>query len=140
MFDIKDFYPPITESLLTNALNFALKNINVLTKEVDLILHSRRSLLYSYGIPWVKEKDENFDVTMGAYDGADVCELVGMYLLSLLGDKYNKKDIGLYRDDGLAVFKNISGPEAEKIKKDLQNIFKNIGLEIVIASNMVVNY
>ena len=61
--------------------------------------------------------------------------------MSLQGEKYNKKDIGLYRDDGLAVFKNISGPEAEKIKKDLQNIFKNNGLEIVIACNMkVVNY
>ena len=58
--------------------------------------------------------------------------------MSLLGEKYNKKDIGQYRDDGLSVFKNISGQEAEKIKKDLQNIFKNNGLEIVIACNMVV--
>ena len=69
-----NLYPSITESLLINSLNFALKNINVLKKEVDLISHSRRSLLYSYGIPWVKKKDENFDVAMGAYDGAGVCE------------------------------------------------------------------
>ena len=41
---------------------------------------------------WVKKIDENFDVTMGAYDGAEICE----------------KDIGLYRDDGLAVFSNVS--------------------------------
>ena len=26
-----------------------------------------------------------------------------------------KKDVGLYRDDGLAIFKNISGSKAEKI-------------------------
>ena len=25
-----------------------------------------------------------------------------------------KNDIGLYRDDGLAIFKNISGPKSEK--------------------------
>ena len=56
---------------------------------------------------------------MGANDG-DVFELVGVYLLSLLGEKFNKKDIGLYRDDGLSVFKKISGSEAEKIKKVLQ--------------------
>ena len=54
---------------------------------------------------------------MGAYDGAEVCEIVGIYLLSLLGEKYNNRKIGLYRDDGLSVFKNINGPEAEKINR-----------------------
>ena len=44
---------------------------------------------------------------MGAYDGADVCELVGSYLLNALSLKYNKANIGLYRDDGLAVFRNV---------------------------------
>ena len=33
-----------------------------------------------------------------------------------------KKIIGLYRDNGLAIFKNVSGAKVEKIKKD---IFKN---------------
>ena len=78
---------------------------------------------------------------MGAYDGAEVCELVGTYLLSLITKKYNKNNIGLYRDDGLAVFKNMSGPENEKIKKEFQKIFKNKGLDIVIQCNMkVVDY
>ena len=31
-------------------------------------------------------------------------------MLSLIGNKYNPDHIGLYRDDGLAVFKNTSGP------------------------------
>ena len=35
-----------------------------------------------------------------------------------------KKDIGLYRDDGLALFKNVSGSKAEKIKKDIKNYLK----------------
>ena len=30
-----------------------------------------------------------FDVTMGAYDGANVCELVGSFLLHQLSNKYN---------------------------------------------------
>ena len=55
---------------------------------------------------------------MGAFDGAEICELVGTYLLSILAEKYPKEDIGLYRDDGLAVFKNKSGPQLERIKKD----------------------
>ena len=51
---------------------------------------------------------------MGAYDGAEVCELVGTYMLYLISEKYNKKDFRLYRDDRLGVVKNKSGPETEK--------------------------
>ena len=51
---------------------------------------------------------------MGPYDEAEVCELIGIYMLYLIGKKYDSKNIGLYRDDGLAVFKNVSGPASEK--------------------------
>ena len=51
------------------------------------------------------KKDGLFDVTMGAYDGAEVCELVGTFLLDKISEKYEKNNIGLYRDDGLSVFK-----------------------------------
>ena len=141
MFDIKDFYPSIKESLLLDALNFARNHTKILKKDFDLVLHARRSLLFNNNEPWIKRQEEHFDVTMGAYDGAEVCEIVGIYLLSLLGKKYNSKDIGLYRDDGLSVFKNMNGPEAEKIKQEIQRIFKEVGLEIVVSCNMkVVNY
>ena len=78
---------------------------------------------------------------MGAFDGAEVCELVGCFILHKLSRKYNKRNIGLYRDDGLAVFKNISGPQSERIKKDFQKTFQHHGLEIVIKCNLkVVDY
>ena len=51
---------------------------------------------------------------MGAVDGAEVCEAVGSFLLYQLSKNYNKKDNGLYRDDELAIFKNVSGSKAEK--------------------------
>ena len=41
-----------------------------------------------------------FDVTMGSYDGAETCELIGLYMLSLIKPILNDK-VGLYRDDGL---------------------------------------
>ena len=47
-------------------------------------------------------------------------------------NKYDKKDIGLYRDVGLAVFKNKSGLQEERIKKDFENIFRENNLNIVI--------
>ena len=54
---------------------------------------------------WVKRGSSNaFDVTMGSFDGAEICELVGLFILSKLKDKFGN-DLGLYRDDGLAVLK-----------------------------------
>ena len=89
----------------------------------------------------MKEGSDLFDVSMGAYDSAEVCELIGIFLLNLLGWQYNTKNSGLYRDDGLSVFKNWNGPQMEKIKKRLQKVFKNNGLDIIIACNMkIVNY
>ena len=46
---------------------------------------------------------------MGVYDSAEVCEVVGTFLLDKITEKYNKNSIGLYRDDGLSVFKSKSG-------------------------------
>ena len=41
---------------------------------------------------------------MASFHGAEVCELVGLYLLQkLIRDKvFTKEQVGLYRDDGLA--------------------------------------
>ena len=141
VFDIEQFYPSIKESVLLKALDFAKKHTKVLIKDIDVIRHSRRSLLFNQGEPWVKREEENFDVTMGAYDGAEVCELVGIYLQSLIGEKYNKNNFGLYRDDGLAVFRKVSGPQSERIKKELQKIFKENHFNIEISCNKkIVNY
>ena len=66
---------------------------------------------------------------MGKYDGAEVYEVVGSFLLHQLSNKYNKKDIGL------AVFKNKRGPKAERIKRDFQKVFREKDLNIVIKCN-----
>ena len=56
---------------------------------------------------------------MGCYDGAEVCELMGSYMLNQLKHDVNKESIGLYRDDGLGVFNNI--PQARNRKKEKTN-------------------
>ena len=118
MFDIKDFYPSISESLLKEALRFAKKKVDISETEEETIFHSRKSLLFDKNHVWIKKKEGLFDVTMGAFDGAEICELIGTFLLSKVSEKYPIEDIGLYRDDGLAIFKNKSGPQNERIKKD----------------------
>ena len=47
----------------------------------------------------MKKQSGLFDFTMGAYDGAEICELVGTYMLSPISEKYFKKDFGLYCDE-----------------------------------------
>ena len=51
-------------------------------------------------------------MTMGCFDGAEVCELVDAFALSTLSDKLSAGDIGLYRDDGLGMFWDVSGHDA----------------------------
>ena len=52
---------------------------------------------------------------MAIFDGGAVCELVGSFLHHNLSEKYERKNLVLYREDGLAIFKNVSGPALEKI-------------------------
>ena len=86
---------------------------------------------FSDGEPWVEKDDEDdFDIPMGCYNGAELCELVGTYLLNQLKVVVAKENMGLYRDDGLGIFKNMSGPEVERKKKELVKISKNNGLSI----------
>ena len=73
---------------------------------------------------------------MGPHVGVEVCELVGIFIPFQLSSIYNKSDIGLYRVDGLAIFRNAIGPQAEKIKKHFQNIFRKNNLNIIVKCNL----
>ena len=110
VFDIKDF-PSIKETLLIKAINFAEKLENITNENKVIIRHARKSLLYNNSESWMKKYSRLFDVTMSVYDGAEISKLVGTFLLYKLTLKYNKDNIGFYRDDGLAIVKNISGPK-----------------------------
>ena len=141
VFDIENFYPSISEKLLSDAMDFAKEHVRIKKIDLDTIRHARKSLLYKQGEAWMKKDGGIFDVTMGAYDGAEICELVGIFLLSKLSTKCDKENIGLYRDDGLAAVKNQSGPQTERLKKEFQKIFNENGLKIVIQCNLkVVDY
>ena len=78
---------------------------------------------------------------MGAYDSAEVCELDGAFLLDKISVKYDKNRIGLYRDNGLPVFKKKSNTQLAKLKKRLQTSSKGFGLKIVTEYNLkIVKY
>ena len=105
------------------------------------IFHARKSLLFNGRCVWIKKEGGLFDVTMGAFNGAEVCAAVGNFLFYQLSKSYNKKDIGLYRDRGLAIFKSDSGFKVQKNKKGIQELFKDNHLSITIQFNLkIVNF
>ena len=95
-FDVYDFYPSISEDLLLKALNYASRFTTITQQDRHIITHANNM----------------FDVTMGSYDGVETCELIGAYMLSLIAPKF-KNEVGLYRDDGLAICKTTP----KKLKK-----------------------
>ena len=70
---------------------------------------------------------------MGAPDGAEVCELVGVYLLSKIQSVLPAKSFGLYRDDELIVVHNPNGLLMERIRKALIAVFLAEGLKITVS-------
>ena len=133
-FDVVDFYPSITEDLLIKALSFASEYDEITEEEKDIIIQAKRSVLFNDNQSWCKKSaDSHFDVTMGSFDGAETCELVGSYLLSKLPTAYRSK-IGLYRDDGLTAF-NLPPRKIESIKKKICSTFGEHNLELTIEAN-----
>ena len=134
VFDTKDCHPSISKELLADALTL----INLDDHDKRIIYHCRKSLLFNQEQTLMKNGSNLFDVSMHAYDCAEVSELIGTFSLNLLRRLYDTKNIGLNREDGLSIF---SGLKMENIKKRLRKVFKNSGLDIIIECNTkIVNY
>ena len=133
-FDVVSFYPSISEELFAKALDFAQNLTIIKEEERNILQHARNSLLFSHdGETWQK-KNGLFDVTMGSYDGAETCELVGLFLLSKVIQFIPKNQIGLYRDDGLMLIKNPNGPYLDRLRKRLHQTFQEEGLKITVEN------
>ena len=134
-FDIVEFYPSISEQLLARVITWA-KTVTTISQEDEAVIwHSRKSLLFSGNSAWVKTSGDDFDVTMGSFDGAEICELVGLYILNLLSEKCSKSRIGLYRDDGLAALK-LTGPQADRTRKEIVEVFQSCDLRVTVETNL----
>ena len=131
--DVCDFYPSISEDLSLSALDYASRSTTITQQDRQIIIHAKKSLLYHQNSPWTKKNtNDMFDVTMGSYDGAETCKLIA-YMLSLIASKF-KDEVGLYRDNGLAVCK-ATPKEIEKIKQEVSHVFRSNGLKITIDAN-----
>ena len=136
--DISDFYPSILEDILSRAISYARTIITIEDKVIDTIKLARKALLFGKEGTWVK-RGENplFDVTLGSFDGTEICKIVGIYLLEKLSPLLGKENFRLCRDDGLATVNSCSGPVLDKMRKDIISVFKNEGLSITIETNLI---
>lgn len=123
-FDVCEFCPSL--------LNYASRFTKIAQRDRQIIIHAKGSLLYHQNSPWTKKNSEStFDITMGLYDGAETCELIAVYMLSLIAPKF-KDEVGLYRDDGIAVCK-ATPREIEEVSS--VTVFRSNGLKITIEAN-----
>ena len=139
-FDIESFYPSITKELVNQAINFAQQFTQITENDINIIMHARKTFLFSSNEAWVKNNSEDFDVPMGGFDSAEISELVGLFILNGLEKLVPKTHIGLYRDDGLAAI-NLPGPRIERLRKDITKFFKTHKLQITTNTNIkIVNF
>ena len=92
VYDIDSFYASITPKLLDETLEWASTLVAITPLQKKIIHQACESFLYHEGIPWVKRGEKNFDVGMGAFHGAQVCEVIGLFILQAEGSaqlRYN---------------------------------------------------
>ena len=75
-FDTEHFYPFISSNLFNESIEFAGQFIQI-SDHLSIIIQARKTFLYEGTTPWIKKSgDEDVDVPMGCFDGAEICKLV----------------------------------------------------------------
>ena len=136
-FDICNYYSSITPELLSKALDWAEMYVTITPEERNTIMQSKKSFLYTGDTPWVKKGDTNFDNAMGAWDGAEVCDIIGLFLLDQLANRIAGLEIGKYRDDGLGVAET-TARNMEKMRQKIVQVYGDFGLKITSTANLKV--
>ena len=63
---------------------------------------------------------------------AELCELIGTYIRSLLESTLKKDLMGLHRDDGLVILRNTNSQQTDKSSY----VFSSIDFKIEITTNL----
>ena len=77
---MENFYPSISSNLFKESIEFARQFIYISDDDLSIIMQARKSVLFEGTTTWIKNSgDEDFNVPMSCFDGAETCELVGTY-------------------------------------------------------------
>ena len=136
----KSFYPFITWGLINKAIEFAKTIVDVPDEDINYHAVTKNLIVLRKSTMGKKGKRQNFDVAMGCYN-REVSEIIASYTLNSLSNILDKALVGLYRDNGLAIVRNLSGPEIESKRKAIITHFKECGLNITLQTNLkIVNF
>ena len=71
--------------------------IEITDQNLEIMMQATKTLLFENTKPRFKKSGTKvFDVPMGCYDGAEVCEVAVSYMLKQLKYAVNKESIGFY--------------------------------------------
>ena len=130
--DVCEYYPSISKKLLNDAVNWASQIVEITSEEKEIILSSKKSFLYKDGVAYRKKTGNDFDVTMGSFDGAETSDIVGLFLLNEV--EHLDVQLGCFRDDWLG-FSKLTARQTDNVKKKIQKIFEKHGLKIDLKVN-----
>ena len=87
---MEKFYPLISLNLFNEAIQYPSTITEKSDSDKIIIKHSTKALFFHKNHPWEKKsEDPGFDVPMGCYDGAEICEWVGIFILNKLCNIWN---------------------------------------------------
>ena len=101
------------------AIDLSRQFTTISDDDITIIKHARRSVLFHNN-----HTDNIIDVTMGSFDGAEVSELVGLFILNSL-QKLFGKTVSVYRNDGLPVLNTKFGRLRQRKKRSLTRTMYN---------------
>ena len=128
-------YPILTKPLMLKAIEFARLHTSISSEEEMILFHARKNVLMGCEVNiWEKISNPDFDWSMGSMDGAEIAELIGIYMISKLIMQFKKFIFGIYIDDGLMVVKG-GGPEVDRARKEVISIFLKEDFRITIECN-----
>ena len=78
----------------------------------------------------------NFDVSIGAYDGAEICELVGWVLLYSINKIMDPSNHGIYHDDGLIIVDKSTPKKCDGIRKRFYKLFEEFGFRLDVTTDL----
>ena len=96
-------------------------------------MHCRKMLLFFGNETCEKRSTENcFDVTMRSFNGAEICELAGLYIQSNIKNILLQINFRLHRGDGLI----LNGQQMDK-KRKLSPKFSLVTLVLVLTFKQI---
>ena len=104
--------------------------------KVEIIKHCRKTLLYYDDSIRIKKEGGNFDTSIGAYDGAEICELVACVLLYSINKMVDPSSHGLYHNEGLIIVDKSTLKKRDGIRKRLHRLFGEFGFKLDMQTGL----